>query len=190
MPEEHFLPHFRAVNMLAPASWRFILSLVALKHGVMQRDILGTHRDRALVAARHEAMAATYRHTQMSMPNVGRHFNRDHTTVLHALKKLGARTKLVERPITVKPQAAVSPFSRPNAYRRHGANGRFMPKPKATTALQRAVTRAYQHNIPPSIVAEEYGCNPLSVKVIAHHLGLKRSDYRQKSKYGREAAVL
>lgn len=190
MPEEHFLPHFRAVNMLAPPSWRFILSLVALKHGVMQRDILGPHRYRELVAARHEALALTYRHTQMSMPNVGRYFNRDHTTVLHALNKLGARTKLVEPPPAVTHQPTVSPFSRPSAFRRHGADGRFTPKPKANTVLQRAVTRAYQHNIPPSVVAEEYGCNPLSVKVIAHHLGLKRSDYRTKSKHGREAVGL
>ncbi|WEK05747.1 MAG: helix-turn-helix domain-containing protein [Candidatus Devosia phytovorans] len=96
LPEEHFLPHHKAVNMLAQPSWRFLLSLVALKHGVMQRDILGHCRSRHLIAARHEAMALTFEHTQANKMNIGLHFTRDHTTVIHALRKLGRVRKLVE----------------------------------------------------------------------------------------------
>lgn len=191
-PEEHFLPTYRATNMLAQPSWRFILSLVALKHGVMQREILGPYRNRAIVAARHEAIAMTYQHTQLSMPAVGRLFARDHTTVLHALKKTGGRAKLVEKPAQPPVVMIPSPFSRPYAYRKHGPDGKFQPRPLARTALQRAVLRAYKNNIPPSAVAEEYGCNPLSVKVIAHHLGVKRrKDYRVNANYfGIEATEL
>lgn len=97
LPEEHFLPHHKAVNMLAPPSWRFLLSLVALKHGVMQRDILGPRRNRFLIAARHEAIALTFEHTQANKMNIGQHFTRDHTTVLYALRKLGRSRKLVQR---------------------------------------------------------------------------------------------
>lgn len=188
LPEEHFLPHFRAVNMLTAPSWKFILSLVALKHGVMQRDILGDHRGREFAAARHEAQALTYRHTQLSTPAVGRLFNRDHSSIIHALNKMGARKKLVEKHVPDIQPKAPSPFSRPQAFRRHGADGKFQPRPKVRTVLQKAVLRAYQNNIKPAALAEEYGCNPKSVKVIAHHLGIKRSDYRPKAKRAEAAA--
>lgn len=182
LPFEHCLPTYRALNMLAPPSWRFLLALSALKHGVLQREVLGRSRQVHIVAARYEAMALTYQHTQASMPKVGRHFNRDHTTVLHGLRKRGAVQKLVEKYVPEDtPQAPRLPKSVPDI--KGGAPAGAKPKPR--TALQRAVKRAYDHNISPAAVAEGYGCNPKSVKVIAFHMGLKRRpDYRPKSKHG------
>lgn len=178
VPEEHFLPSKRAANMIAQPSWKFLLSLVALKHRVMQRDILGTSRYRHIVAARHEAMALIYRHTLASMPQVARYFGKDHSSVHYALSKLGSTVKLVERPAPLEEETPAPKLGYLGA---RDARGRFS---KPRTVLQRAVLRAYQHNIPPSLVAEEYGCNPKSVKVIAHHMGLRRRDFRTKSRFG------
>src|SRR5690606_25185830 len=80
---------------------------VGLKHNIPVRYILGLSRQRKVVAARHEAIAAVYQHTQASMPAVGRFFDRDHTTVLAALRKMGAETKLVE--MTPRTRAARRP---------------------------------------------------------------------------------
>jgi hypothetical protein len=186
LPQEHFLAQHRAANMLAPPSWRFILSLVALKHGVMQRDILGPSRDAKLVAARHEAMALIYQHTHASKPGVGRYFDRDRTTVRHALVKLNALDKLVSQmPAPVKSPANEPP---PSAMRHPVPASDAKVRPgKRRTALQRAVLRAYRHGVPATVLADEYGCNPLSVKVIAHHMGIKRSDFRPKVKPGAPA---
>lgn len=178
-PLEHFLPLHHTSNMLAQPSWRFIVSLVALKHSVMQREILGIGRTRRVVAARHEAMALVYRHTQASMPAVGRYFGKDHSSIHYALSKFGATVKLVDRPAP-PPAPPATPYRPKAMVPPRDAKGKF----RKATMLQRAVRRAYQNNVPPSVVAEEYGCNPLSVKVIAHHMGLRRKDFKPKSKYG------
>lgn len=172
-PQEHYLPLHHTSNMLAQPSWRFIVSLVALKHGVMQREILGRGRTRGVVAARHEAMALVYRHTQASMPAVGRYFDRDHSSIHHALTKFGATHKLVERP-TLPPPAPPIPQRTKASAQPRDARGKF----RKPTMLQRAILRAYLNNVPASVVAEEYGCNPLSVKVIAHNMGLRRRDFK------------
>ncbi|MGV8955737.1 MAG: helix-turn-helix domain-containing protein [Cypionkella sp.] len=128
-PEEHFLPRHQAANMLALPSWKFILALVALKHGVLQRDILGVYRDKPLVAARHEAIALIYQHTLLRVSTIGRHFDRDHATVLFILRKMGATTKLVCRP--VEPQKVQSPrVAAMMAKLVRRPNGTFAPKAK------------------------------------------------------------
>lgn len=68
-----------------------IIEEVATKHGVRSADICGASRAADMVAIRHEAMARVYlARPDMSLPVIGKAFgSRDHTTVLHALKKLG-----------------------------------------------------------------------------------------------------
>lgn len=97
-PEEMSPRSYRMANMVSAPSWKFLLSLVAMKHGVLIRDILGPGRQTNIAAARHEAMDLIYRHTKASASQVGRYMQRDHTTVLHALRKRGVTDKLVEVP--------------------------------------------------------------------------------------------
>lgn len=97
-PEEFSPGANRMLNMVGPPSWKFLLGLVALKHGVLMRDILGRGRTREIVAARHELMDMIYRHTNASTPQVGRYLGMDHTSVLYAIRKRGVTQKLVEVP--------------------------------------------------------------------------------------------
>lgn len=84
------------INLIGPASPRTIVKLVALKHGLTPGDLSGPNRSRPFVAARHEAIALVWTHCRaVSLPAVGRMFQRDHTTILHSLRKL---RKLHARP--------------------------------------------------------------------------------------------
>lgn len=68
-----------------------ILREVALKHGIGVDDIRGRRCYRKYTKARHEAMARVYtERPDLSLPQIGRLVGgRDHTTVLHAVKKMG-----------------------------------------------------------------------------------------------------
>ena len=96
MSQEH-------LNTFAPTTPRqFTLAIVesvGARHDVTAAEILaqdGTPgaRLRKVVAARHEAIAEVVEaRPHWSYPTVGRFFgNRDHTSVMHALKKLGRWT--------------------------------------------------------------------------------------------------
>jgi hypothetical protein len=89
-------PYGAPLNMLAPCSWRFLVAYVALKTGVSQAEIMGRAHNPHIVAARHRAFTAVYKHTQNSMPAMGKLFDRDHTTILVAIRKYGDTNKLVE----------------------------------------------------------------------------------------------
>lgn len=89
-------PYGAPLNMLAPCSWRFLLSYVSLKTGVSQADIMGRAHTSHIVSARHQAFTVVYKHTQNSMPAMGKIFDRDHTTILVAIRKYGDTNKLVE----------------------------------------------------------------------------------------------
>lgn len=67
---------------------------VSSRHHVSVAKILSRDRRHHIVAARHAAIAEVYvscriQNRQMSLPEVGRVFGLDHTSVLHALRKLG-----------------------------------------------------------------------------------------------------
>jgi len=66
-----------------------ILYDVALKHGIRVSDICGQSRQKNFVLARHEAMwEIKKRRPSMSLPKMGKLFgDRDHSTVLHAIRK-------------------------------------------------------------------------------------------------------
>lgn len=65
---------------------------VAAEHQVNPRDILGDSRYRPIVRARQEAMRACrsmdWCGGSPSYPVIGRWFNRDHTTVIHACRHM------------------------------------------------------------------------------------------------------
>jgi hypothetical protein len=76
-------------NFYKPPNARAIVKLVSLKHGLHITEILGASRLPRIVAARHESMWLVHSHCPwLSIPEVGRIFDRDHTTVLYAIAKI------------------------------------------------------------------------------------------------------
>lgn len=67
---------------------RDIVKAIAAANGVKFGDIVGPRRNTSLVKIRFEAIrqVADLR-SDLSLPALGRVFNRDHTSILHALKK-------------------------------------------------------------------------------------------------------
>lgn len=64
---------------------------VAAKHGVTLAMLMGESRVKHIVAARHEAWWLVWRTTGMSYPRIGAIFRRDHTTIMHGVKKHDAK---------------------------------------------------------------------------------------------------
>lgn len=56
--------------------------------GITWDDVKGIRRTRDLIAPRHACMRAVYNERKdLSLPRLGRIFQRDHTTLIHAIKK-------------------------------------------------------------------------------------------------------
>lgn len=71
---------------------RALISNVAAKYGLTYQDIIGPSRENKIVVARHEAICTVRRaRPEMTLPHLGKEFRRDHTTVLHALRKRGLK---------------------------------------------------------------------------------------------------
>jgi chromosomal replication initiator protein len=66
-----------------------ILKIVSRHYGVSRNDILSERRHRSVVWPRQIGMYLAKQMTARSLPEIGRRFgNRDHTTVLHAIRKI------------------------------------------------------------------------------------------------------
>ena len=67
----------------------FIQNLVASHFNLNLQELLSPRRSRSLARPRQIAMYLSKQHTTNSLPDIGRKFsNRDHTTVIHAVKKI------------------------------------------------------------------------------------------------------
>lgn len=66
-----------------------IMAQVASYFGLTLDDLRGSSRSRVLVNARQIAMYLCRELTSMSLPEIGKEFNKDHTTVIHANRKIG-----------------------------------------------------------------------------------------------------
>ncbi len=67
-----------------------IISVVCASTGISRAEVTGDKRSRAIVQARHLAMYLARELTDISLPQIGERFGgRDHTTVLHAVDKVG-----------------------------------------------------------------------------------------------------
>jgi hypothetical protein len=64
-----------------------IIKEVSLKHGVSVDEILSDIRSVGIVAARFEAMYRIREERRLSWAQIGRQFNRDHTSVLHGYRQ-------------------------------------------------------------------------------------------------------
>lgn len=67
-----------------------IVDATASVYGVRAIDILGRRRKKEFSEARHAAMLVALKCTRWGYADIGRFFNRDHTTVMYAEKKIGS----------------------------------------------------------------------------------------------------
>jgi len=73
---------------------QLILEATCAQYGFDSEDLCGKSRRRPLVAARQVAMYVMRELTELSYPNIAKEFGgRDHTTVIHAVEKIGALMK-------------------------------------------------------------------------------------------------
>lgn len=70
---------------------RQLAQQVADEHGLTLDDLTGPSRTDTIVRARQEAMAVIRANTRFSFPQIGRFFNRDHTTVIYSVRAYEAR---------------------------------------------------------------------------------------------------
>jgi chromosomal replication initiator protein len=85
----------RALEDLLPDSGREITAPVILEEtasyfGLNQEELVSKSRSRPLTTARHVSMYLMRELTGLSLIKIGEHFNRDHTTALHGIKKIEA----------------------------------------------------------------------------------------------------
>lgn len=67
-----------------------IIAQVAACHGFTVEDILGPSRKAPIIIARQDAMIEVFLHRlDLTLPMIGRIFHRDHSTVVHAVKRRG-----------------------------------------------------------------------------------------------------
>ena len=79
---EDLLPH--TGGEISP---EVILEETAQHYGLTRNDLVGKSRSRPLTTARHVAMYLTRECTGLSLIKIGELFERDHTTVLHGIRK-------------------------------------------------------------------------------------------------------
>jgi len=85
---KRILKHFINSNIKS-INVEFIQSLVASHFNLNIHELLSPRRSRILARPRQIAMYLAKQHTTNSLPDIGRKFaNRDHTTVIHAVKKI------------------------------------------------------------------------------------------------------
>ncbi|MBQ7298720.1 MAG: chromosomal replication initiator protein DnaA [Clostridia bacterium] len=70
-----------------------ILNAVARKYGVTIEDIRGKRRTREIAQARHVSIYIMRNVTDLSLPSLGRVFNRDHTTILSSVETIQAKIR-------------------------------------------------------------------------------------------------
>ena len=68
-----------------------IFSAVYNKYGISREDIVGAKRNKEIAAARHVTIYLVRQITEMSLPNIGKVFNRDHATIMASLKAVEKR---------------------------------------------------------------------------------------------------
>lgn len=88
-----------SLDMLAGPSWRFILDLVCMKHGVGRRDILGPSHYYTICRVRYEFAWLLKFNMGLSLTRIGQILNRDHTTILHGLRQHAKRNGLPRPPV-------------------------------------------------------------------------------------------
>jgi len=73
-----------------------VIAVIAERHGITVKEMMARSRAGRLVKARHEAIVTvattcTVGGERMSLAQIGRIFQRDHTSILHVLQKARVR---------------------------------------------------------------------------------------------------
>lgn len=68
-----------------------IVQIIAEEYGTPVDEILGLRRTKRSTFVRHIAMHMVKRLTPLALPQIGKVFNRDHTTVMHACRMMDRR---------------------------------------------------------------------------------------------------
>lgn len=75
-----------------------IIQTIATEQGVTVEQILSPLRSKPVTRARHMAMAAIrVARPQLSLPVIGRMFGRDHTSVLHGIRRANKDRRSAEK---------------------------------------------------------------------------------------------
>lgn len=70
-----------------------IFATVYKKYGISKDDIIGKNRSRDIAHARHVTIYLVRKITEMSLPSIGKLFNRDHTTALASCEAIEKKLK-------------------------------------------------------------------------------------------------
>ena len=68
-----------------------IFAMVFKKYGIKKDDLVGKKRTKEIAFARHIAIYMIREVTEMSLPNIGKLFNRDHSTILSSVELIQKR---------------------------------------------------------------------------------------------------
>ena len=85
---QNFIRDVVADNIPEPVKIEKIISEVAQTYNVSESDILSNRRTQELVLARQAAMYIAREMTDLSYEQIGKFFAKDHTTVIHNVKKI------------------------------------------------------------------------------------------------------
>lgn len=85
---EEIVGKYRTREWLGRITPRRVIEKIAKENGVSVGLILGERRGREVVAIRDKAVrAVAEQFPEMSLPDIGKAFKRDHTTIIHSLRK-------------------------------------------------------------------------------------------------------
>lgn len=70
-----------------------IFSAITDHFGISREDMVGKKREKAIAEARHISIYLIREITEMSFPNIGKLYDRDHTTILSSYQKVSRRVK-------------------------------------------------------------------------------------------------
>jgi chromosomal replication initiation ATPase DnaA len=79
-------PPFARVGFFSRETMRDIIERVADEYGLDYQDMIGRDRSMGVAHARQDAMHECWRTRRWSLPQIGRAFNRNHTTVLYGVR--------------------------------------------------------------------------------------------------------
>jgi chromosomal replication initiator protein len=111
--------------------------------GVSRQDLLSTKRTSRISQARQLAMYLTRQETSLSLAQIARAFNRDHTTVLHAIRTVSSRLTPESETTTILHRTRELLAGSRNAHRSHAT-----PIHQATSRAQTPSTTAPRSALP------------------------------------------